>query len=1245
LSALSSPLSRRNSPSTPPPPASSTAAASPHAPGSLAPAASGASGFAELDERLRSGTPGVLIVQVASAAASEAVASHLARCARSVGATVLEARSRAGSPIWRDIAVRMGMTVLDSNPRQCAEQIAARSRADGSFPTVIVTPIPWIGTWDRSVAAELGALGALGATAAAPHALLTVFVADASDPARDLCAERFEVSGSLGSLELSKWWSAVAEEAGAVVDASDLVSLHGWWELARRTPLDTEPPTFALTPEARDLLSALDAAGRPWPVAEVAALVEADARVGRVEAAAAFEELRSVHAVHVEGGWVLLSDPGDVGPMTPVACERVALAVLARFANDGWARARAAELLLRASRFDRADVEHAAALTLIDDAAARQELVGRWMAEVSAVPEEAQLPLRMQSAERALGIGEADEAHRWAQTAAMIAPQDPKVTLLLGRASVAMGDLVAAKVTLDRGRAAADNPQMSALIAVELSEVAYLNGDFAEAAREANRAIELTQGDPAQCGTALRARNTLGKLLLSRSSWAEADRHFAEDALMAMAHGLETAELRARLNRGIALMSSGSLDEARAIFDAVLVEGERIGDPRACAFALDNLSVVATWRHEYASALTLSERTLNLRQRLGDRLTMARILGNLAELRRKLGLFDHAEHAIAFGRRAIGPGMPPERSAHFSFVAARLALARGRTAEAAREVARALADGETAGHRMILAEAHRVATRIALDDGDLARAHASLDRAVEQSLTDDARAEVAVLTALLARAEGRNAEALALEALASCRTAGEEELLREVHVLLCELYRNAGKLSQARAHLEQAVVLRDEIAGDLPSDVKAAFLARADVVALGRLQTLLSLPEPALEEEPATRRPPPPGHARGELPREPREPREIVGDDPAIRGLQVAIRKVARANSTVLIRGESGTGKELVAEALHRASDRADGPLVTVNCAALVETLLLSELFGHEKGAFTGAVARRRGRFELAEGGTLFLDEIGDISPKTQVALLRVLQERTFERVGGTTAVRANVRIICATHRDLKAMVERGEFREDLYYRLRGITLEVPPLRMRMGDLPRIAEHLLSRIAVERGETTKTLSPDAIGLLGRHRWPGNVRELENALRAASLFAESHTITAQNLLDNVDDLRQASGRSLDTRGSDRGFPAASPSFDSVAPAGATDAADDGDDAETTPLPATESNATAVAYSQVRHGSVSLSEMKRQIERDCIARALAETKGNITRAAALLGMKRPRLSQLVKQYGFAAVSSED
>jgi transcriptional regulator with GAF, ATPase, and Fis domain/tetratricopeptide (TPR) repeat protein len=833
-------------------------------------------------------------------------------------------------------------------------------------------------------------------------------------------------------------------------------------------------------------------------------------------------------------------------------------------------------------------------------------------------------------------MGEAEEAFRWAQSAAVLAPDDAQVSLLFGRAAVAMGDLVAARVALHRGAQQTNDPAASAVIAAELSEAAYLAGDLEAAAREAKRALSLDDTAP----TALKARNVLGKLLLANASWQEADVHFAEDAWAASAAGLRAEELRARLNRGIALLSKSQLDEARIVFESVLGDGERAGDMRAVAFALDNLSVLATLRHDYAQALPLAERTLKLRQRIGDRLATARVLGNLAELRRRLGLIDHAEHAVAFGRRTLGPGMPPQLSAHFSLQAARNALMRGNTVEARREVHRALAENEAAGRREYVCEAYTVAARIALEDGDLARASELLDREREAA-HEGARPEAALVTALYARACGVEGDTSAVEALAAARASGKEDLIIEAHALLAEMRRCAGLVDAARAHLDEATALRDQVAATLPSEVRAAFLSRPDLVALAKMQAALaepaslSEPSPGAPAAPASQRRPSAGLAR-----------ELIGDDPAIRGLMAAVKKVARANSTVLVRGESGTGKELVAEAIHRASERAGGPLVTVNCAALVETLLLSELFGHEKGAFTGAVARRRGRFEMAEGGTLFLDEIGDISPRTQVALLRVLQERTFERVGGTAPIRADVRVICATHRDLKAMVERGEFREDLYYRLRGITLEVPPLRARMGDLPRISEHLLARIAVERAEAPKKLTADALDLLGRHRWPGNVRELENALRAASLFAEGEPITARVLAENVDDLR-AAAQGTDT-GTSRGGPRVAPSQRSDESAGSGvscgGAGEDSEGPDEGPLPASEASATAVAYTQVRAGGTSLPDIKRQIERDCIARALAETKGNITRAAALLGMKRPRLSQLVKQYGLAAVLSE-
>jgi transcriptional regulator with GAF, ATPase, and Fis domain/tetratricopeptide (TPR) repeat protein len=821
----------------------------------------------------------------------------------------------------------------------------------------------------------------------------------------------------------------------------------------------------------------------------------------------------------------------------------------------------------------------------------------------------------------------------------VLAPEDPRVSLLFGRAAVAMGDLVAARVALQRCAQQSVDRASSAVIAAELAEVAYLAGDPEGAAREAKRALSL-DACPA---TTLKARNVLGKLLLANASWDEADAHFAEDAWTAAAARLRAEELRARLNRGIALLSKGLLDEARVIFDGVLADGDRAGDVRAVAFALDNLSVLATLRRDYAQALPLAERTLKLRQRIGDRLATARLLGNLAELRRRLGLLDHAEHAVAFGRRTLGPGMPPALSALFSLQAARNALMRGNTTEARREAYRAVAENGAAGRREYVCEAYCVAARIALEDGDLARAGELIDRE-RAAAQGTVHPEAALVAAQYARACGVEGDAAAVDALAAARASGKHDFIIEANTLLAELRRGEGSLDAARAHLDEAVALRDRVATTLPHDVRAAFLSRPDSVALSKLQA--ALVEPTSPSEPA------PGVAT--IPSSQRRPlsslgREIIGDDPAIRGLLAAVKKVARSSSTVLVRGESGTGKELVAEAIHKASERSSGPLVTVNCAALVETLLLSELFGHEKGAFTGAVARRRGRFELAEGGTLFLDEIGDISPRTQVALLRVLQERTFERVGGTTPLRADVRVICATHRDLKAMVERGEFREDLYYRLRGITLEVPPLRARMGDLPRISEHLLARIALERGEAQKTLSADAFELLSKHRWPGNVRELENALRAASLFAEGDRITAQVLAENVDDLRavasgadmagaaRSAARTGTVRFEDGGVEVtAAEDADGVIAGGTL--------GEEGPLPAAEASATAVAYTQVRSGGTSLPDIKRQIERDCIARALAETKGNITRAATLLGMKRPRLSQLVKQYGLAAVLSE-
>jgi DNA-binding NtrC family response regulator len=242
----------------------------------------------------------------------------------------------------------------------------------------------------------------------------------------------------------------------------------------------------------------------------------------------------------------------------------------------------------------------------------------------------------------------------------------------------------------------------------------------------------------------------------------------------------------------------------------------------------------------------------------------------------------------------------------------------------------------------------------------------------------------------------------------------------------------------------------------------------------------------------------------------------LVGSSPALKEVFETVLQVAPSRASVLITGESGTGKELIAAALHQHSPRAGGPFVKLHCAALTETLLESELFGHEKGSFTGAVGRREGRFAQTDGGTLFLDEIGEISPAIQVKLLRFLQEHEFERVGGNQTLKVDVRVLAATNRDLKKLVEEGKFREDLYYRLNVITLEVPPLRERVEDIPLLAVHFLRRYAEANQKDVKGFTPEALDCLLRYRWPGNVRELENAVERAVVVCRGEEITAEDL---------------------------------------------------------------------------------------------------------------------------------
>ncbi|HEY4184475.1 MAG TPA: sigma-54 dependent transcriptional regulator [Polyangia bacterium] len=316
---------------------------------------------------------------------------------------------------------------------------------------------------------------------------------------------------------------------------------------------------------------------------------------------------------------------------------------------------------------------------------------------------------------------------------------------------------------------------------------------------------------------------------------------------------------------------------------------------------------------------------------------------------------------------------------------------------------------------------------------------------------------------------------------------------------------------------------------------------------------------------------------------------EIVGETPAMRAVFQTIERVAPTDASVYIHGESGTGKELVARAIHERSRRAAGPFVKVNCGALAETLLESELFGHEKGAFTGAIKRKLGRFELADKGTLFLDEIGDVSPNVQVKLLRVLQERQFERVGGEDTVTVDVRVVSATHRDMKTEVAAGRFREDLFYRLHVVPVEVPPLRERPEDIARLVTHFIAKLGPRTNPTVRGIDDAALARLAGYAWPGNVRELENAIEQSLVFAEGERIEVRAL----------------------------PAFLKTA-----------------------SLDHALALPQ---GNMSLTEILEDLERQLIQRAYDKAGGVKTECARLLGVKTSALYYKLEKYGIGVIAS--
>jgi two-component system nitrogen regulation response regulator NtrX len=321
--------------------------------------------------------------------------------------------------------------------------------------------------------------------------------------------------------------------------------------------------------------------------------------------------------------------------------------------------------------------------------------------------------------------------------------------------------------------------------------------------------------------------------------------------------------------------------------------------------------------------------------------------------------------------------------------------------------------------------------------------------------------------------------------------------------------------------------------------------------------------------------------------------RTLVGNSSGMKHIQDLVKRVAPTTGSVLITGENGTGKELIAHSIHALSPRYAKPFVEINCAAIPEELIESELFGHEKGSFTGATQLKRGKFDLAHGGTLFLDEIGDMSVKTQAKVLRILQEQKFERVGGTQTISVDVRIVAATNKDLKQEITRGNFREDLFYRLNVIPFHIPPLRERIDDIQLLAEHFLREFAVTHGKKPRTLSQDGLQVLLRYSWPGNVRELKNLIeRLVILTSDAENgkpITASLLLSHLEE-------------------------DAMTPRG-----------EARAVPASVTTAK------------NLRDARSDFEKDFILQTLKDNDWNVSKAASVLGIERSHLHKKMKSYG--------
>lgn len=755
------------------------------------------------------------------------------------------------------------------------------------------------------------------------------------------------------------------------------------------------------------------------------------------------------------------------------------------------------------------------------------------------------------------------------------------------------------------------------------AEARYALGEHSLVVHELEAVLQELEATPCELSRTvvarqkLNARNTLGKIAIFQARYDVAQQCFETNRDAAIHFGWDDERARALANLGVvALQRRDHQTATRFLSEALEASSTQGSLPKAYCHV--NLATIAQREEDYTSALDHCLEGMRCARRAGDQTAYGIAAHNLATIYQDLGHFDRAHEVIDHLRdtrgheRSLAGRWNTRVRAYLHLDANELEKAQTIFTELLSAGSQDAIYGPESTLRLaqVLFELDEpLRAQEILDAFDMDTKNG--DRDVLKALIDILRADIA-----LSNGDYCEAEKQAADAQSSCENLSQRSDAIRAALIRAKALEASGQNPRALRVLSNQLENVQRRATTIPSMLRAAFFQKPIhqrlVKAVQQLRgevpsefipSVASVPQsaPRIQERPKHWSP------RFDA---------MIGNTPKLHQIFRVIDRVADSDATVLIYGESGTGKELIAESLHHSSERAKKPFIKVNCAAFVENLLLSELFGHEKGAFTGANQQKAGRFELANGGTLFLDEIGDISPNTQVALLRVLQEGTFERVGGNETLHVNVRVVCATNKNLEEMVQRGEFRLDLYYRLKGVVVESPALRERREDIPALVKHFTS-LFDKSG--SRRFSTEVLEFLARYSWPGNIRELQNFIKSILLFVEGDVVQLSDLEDFNDFF--VSGSFIDHFHLEL---EAETTQEEVAP--------------TIAFPTRESSsgvidAEDILISRIVHEGLSLNELKHRLEVESIKRALVEADGNVTRAAELLQMKRPRLSQII------------